>query len=444
MLPHGDPAESGNPPTPPARPIPIRHTTTRHRGDVEHVSRLGRILKEVAAEGTESDVVFAVLEALAVWHDVESWGYVESLAGPMVREVSLPGADNAAAPPLIPRDGLLPAAGVAVLDARDRRDLAFPADREVLLLMIRPRIATPWRIAMGRPEWCDEAMVADYGRSVTAALDELAAVELSRTAWALLQHLLPDTDSCLEAAHRAIAELSTVMKRPVGLAVHSHDGRALLMAGDAEPLALAPPTRSPQVIALPLDADLPIRAVLGARGSHGRLLRPRDERLLRAAAAPLASWLRNVAPRLTPVQERRSRLRTFEDLVQQYELNAAKLRHDVSMIIVSVADRVRVMNRTQAWVGHIRQQLRPSDLAGQLSGGDIGILLPQTSRDEAQIVAERLRRLIRSNEGFAPLASAPIGFATSSVDAPVPLSLLSAARPESSPVASEFYPSAGS
>jgi hypothetical protein len=414
----------------------MRHTA-RVITDVEHVSRLGRILKEVAAEGTESDVVFAMIEALAVWHDVESWGYVESLAGPMVREVSLPGADNAAAPPMIPRDGLLPTAGVAVLDARDRRDLGFGPDRDLLLLTIRPRIATPWRIALERPEWCDEAMLADYGRSVTAALDDLAAVELSRAAWALLQHLLPDSDSCLEAAHRAIEELATVMKRPVGLAVHSHDGRALLMAGDAEPLALAPPTRGTQAIAVPLDVELPIRAVLGARGVHGRLLRPRDERLLRAAAAPLTSWLRNVAPRLTPVQERRSRLRTFEDLVQQYELNAAKLRHDVSMIVVAVADRVRAMNRTQAWVGHIRQQLRPSDVAGQLSGGDIGILLPQTSKDEAHIVAERLRRLIRSTEGFAPLANAVIGLATSSVDSPVPLSLLSAARPPS-PVPGSF------
>jgi hypothetical protein len=348
----------------------------------------------------------------------------------MVREVSLPGADNAGAPPMIPRDGLLPAAGVAALDARDRRDLGFAPDREILLLTIRPRAATPWRIAVGRPEWGDEALLADYGRSITQALDDLAAVELSRAAWALLQHLLPDSDSCLEAAHRAIAELSAVMKRPAGLAVHSRNGRALLMAGDAEPFALAPPSRSTQAIAMPLDGDLPVHAVLGVRGIHGRPLRPRDERLLRAAAAPLASWLRHVAPRLAPVQERRSRLRAFEDLVAQYELNAAKFRHDVSMIVVAVGDRVRVMNRTQAWVSQIRQQLRPGDLAGQLSGGDIGILLPQTSRKEADVVAGRLRRLMRSNEGFAPLANAAIGMATSSVDARTPLSLLSAAQPD--------------
>jgi hypothetical protein len=400
------------------------------RGELQHLSRLGRILRQVAAEGTEADVVFALIEALAVWHDVEAFGYVESLAGPMVREVTLPGADSSNAPPLIPRDQLLPTAGVAPLDARERKDFGFAADHETVLLTIRPRIATPWRIAMERPAWYDEAMLADYGRSVTAALDDLASVELSRTAWALLQHLLPDTEHPIEAAHRAIEELASVMKRPVGLAVHSADGRALLMAGDAEPFALSGAARGTQAIALPLDTDLPIRAVLGARGVHGRLLRPRDERLLRAAAAPLTSWLWSVAPRLSPVQERRRGQRSFEDLVQLYELNAARLRHDVSMIIVSVAERARVMNRTQTWVGHIRQQLRPSDLAGQLSGGDIGILLPQTSRAEAHVVADRLRRIIRTTEGFAPLANAAIGLATSSVDAPTPLSLLTAARPQ--------------
>jgi hypothetical protein len=427
MRPHGPSSDSRSAPAAPslARGPAAPDAPSSASG---HVSRLGRILKETAADGTESDVVYALIEALAVWHDAESWGYVESLAGPMVRDAALPGSDQSAAPPFLPRDEVPAAAGIVAIAPRERKELGFAPDRDIVLLNIRPRVATPWRIAIEQPEWYDERLLADYGVRTAQALDELAAVELSRAAWALLQHLLPDVESPGDAAQRAMAELAQVMRRPVSLVVYSHDGRSLLTAGDAgEPAAVSEAIRTTHAIGVLIDGDLPVRAVVGARGSHGRLLRLRDERLLHAAAAPLKAWLRSTGRRLSPLQERRRRGRTFEDVVQQYELNAAKLRQDISMIVVGAAADGRGAERIQTWVGHIRQQLRPSDLAGQLAGGDIGILLPHTSNAEAHVVAERVRRLIASSEGFAPIADAAIGLATSSVDARPPQPLLDAA-----------------
>jgi hypothetical protein len=230
----------------------------------------------------------------------------------------------------------------------------------------------------------------------------------------MLQHLLPEAAPA-DAADRAIRELSSVMRCPVGLAVHTRDGRLLLASGDnTETLGRTTSACSRDLIAMTVGSARPRRAVLGARGSAGRPLGPRDERLLAAAAIPLAAWLRAVGGRLAPVHERRSRWRSFEEVVAQHEADAAALHHDLSMIVLEVSDAARSVDDPDTWVGDIRRQLRPSDLTGQLSGGDIGILLPQTSGEGASVVAARLRRLIDLEKRLAPLARAAISIATSS------------------------------
>jgi GGDEF domain-containing protein len=71
---------------------------------------------------------------------------------------------------------------------------------------------------------------------------------------------------------------------------------------------------------------------------------------------------------------------------------------------------------THACVVQIRGQLRPDDMAGTLSSGHIGVVLPDTPADGAGVVAERLRRLVTTDPGFGPFPQASVVFANSSSD----------------------------
>jgi hypothetical protein len=418
----------------PSVPPDVDPEMTPDGNGVSHpAGRLARILKQASGEGVDADVVRAFVEALAVWHDAEAWGYTLDLAGRMVRDVSLPGSAAGVVPAAIAADLLPSHGGLVRLGAREREKLGFISRDDLLLLGVRPHTATPWMLAIAHPDWRDDDLLEEYGRRLSTALDDLAAVESSRVTWAMLLHLLPAAQSPAQAVERALRELTVVLRRPTSLAVQDGGGRLLMGLGDsAESLSIAASAAAPprHLAAVALDPSLPFRAYLGVRGTPAHPLRARDLRVLTAAAAPLSAWLKEMVGRLTPSHERRRGPRSFEDIVAQQEAVASKLQHDVSMIVLALAENARSMNRTRTWVGHLRQQLRPSDLAGQLAGGDIGILLPYTSRDEARIVADRLRRLLNSDTALAPIAGAAIGVATSSAGMEVSQPLVDAAYPQ--------------
>jgi GGDEF domain-containing protein len=50
-------------------------------------------------------------------------------------------------------------------------------------------------------------------------------------------------------------------------------------------------------------------------------------------------------------------------------------------------------------------------MAGRLSSGHIGVVLPDTPHDGAAVVAERLRQLVRNDLGFGSFPDASIVFA---------------------------------
>ena len=72
----------------------------------------------------------------------------------------------------------------------------------------------------------------------------------------------------------------------------------------------------------------------------------------------------------------------------------------MASFILIVGRGVSVAPQTaQRWIRRLRPELRPTDLAGRLRSGEVGILLPQTPSDGAQVVAERLARLFQNAAG---------------------------------------------
>jgi hypothetical protein len=367
-----------------------------------------------------------------VWLDAESWGYVSSLRGRLALAVSLPGSDPGSAPvsidsAAVPPETAIGAGGVVRMTPLEQQRIGFRAAREMLMVRVRGRSVGDWVVFVAedpaRP--LDANEIAAYAEELARALDELAAIESSRLNWAMLQHLLPATASLSSAAENALAELAGAIGGSAALAVASHDGRRVVMIGDATAVMPAP-EKPPDVLSVPLDLASPYHGVLGVRRAAGEIT-TRDDRLVRSAAVTIAAWLNAVGGRLSHVTERRSGFRSFDQVVDQHATDAFARRHDVSVIVISPSPETRI-ETVRRWIGRFRSQLRPTDLVGQLASGDVGILLPDTPHDGARTVADRVRRIISAETGFAAQPHAIIRLASRSADSPPTSSLLREVR----------------
>ena len=120
---------------------------------------------------------------------------------------------------------------------------------------------------------------------------------------------------------------------------------------------------------------------------------PRDLKLFEAATASFTAWLPSALRRIG-AGERRGVVRSFDQIVDRYAREAHAAQDDASLILISVGERALSLDTTHTWIKRLRPQLRPTDLAGRLASGELGILLLQTPHSGAQVVARRLWRVL--------------------------------------------------
>jgi hypothetical protein len=81
----------------------------------------------------------------------------------------------------------------------------------------------------------------------------------------------------------------------------------------------------------------------------------------------------------------------------------------VTAVVLLIRDAVLSPGSTQRWVAGMRGQMRPSDLAGMLVEGEIGLLMHDTTAQHAKSIASRLRTVVDGLPGTDPIM---IGVAT--------------------------------
>jgi len=206
------------------------------------------------------------------------------------------------------------------------------------------------------------------------------------------------------------------------------DGARVLTIGDLAELSSLPvPTRHRHVLTMPIDLPSPYRAVIGiVREACLTPLTRRDDLLVQSTASTLGTWLRATASRLPIELERRTGRRSFDQLIEQQADLVMAGGQPVSIIIISLGtDAMYLDQAAQACVSHVRGLLRPSDMAGRLASGHIGVVLPNTPADAANIVAERVVQLMSSHNDFELFPNAALATASRSPDVMNPsLSLL--------------------
>lgn len=377
--------------------------------DWRELSVLHQVLQRTVATGSESSVLHAYLEALAIWAETNTRGYLGNDADHYVLEVALPGAVATDAPRSL--------SAAAVASVRDRRRLTpgeahalgFTAGEDTILSLIRVADQTPWLLAYsGRFTDADEARIALLEDMLAPALQAAGEVEASRLMWVLMQQLVDRARAPRDAAVAALAELERAALCTAALLIAKRDGPTVLQLGLPVPDAGrhdAWPSAVVQHFALQVPE--PFEASLTMWRPADRPFCPRETRLGTIGASVFADWCQGVLTR-GELDPRTATVATTD--------RRRAVGGEVSLLVILPDPAKTADSLRETWLGDIRPQLRPADVIGALPSGEISVLLPGAAEPDAQAVAARLSRLFTQRPALAMLVGAPIGIA--SVDRP--------------------------
>ena len=154
--------------------------------------------------------------------------------------------------------------------------------------------------------------------------------------------------------------------------------------------------------------------------------------LTSGTAAPVAATIPEQSSRAAAAQsdrrERRTAHRPFQAWIERLASQAIKEGGQASVIVISIPDEDVRPEFIQAQVTRIRNDLRPSDFAGSIAGGEIGVLLRDTPPDRAAAVSARLEKLLQWDVNTGKAIQPSIGVASWSAETPIAGSILRAAR----------------
>ncbi len=236
-----------------------------------------------------------------------------------------------------------------------------------------------------------------YFAALAHALNAAVAVEASRLTWAVMQQFVAG-ESASQAAARALAEVSSVLKAEGYFLVRAADGSTVLTAGTpGGGTAERSPLTDGATLRTPIDVPAPFTAVFEMRACGDHVFTERDVKLFDSARETFDMWLPPVLRQLRAGAERRGVASSFDEILDRYARDAYASRDLASFILIGGRDVPVGAQTTQRWIRRLRPELRPTDLAGRLRSGEVGILLLQTPSDGAQVVARRLARLFQSS-----------------------------------------------
>jgi hypothetical protein len=372
----------------------LARSAGEHRGNLHQISALYQLLHAAIATGSEREVIRTFAEALSIWEEIEVLAYRADLNGRFTLAVALPGSDPAIVPRSVDPDRAPDGPLVMGLSTAERAELGFGGPGETILARLSSE-GGRWMVAMNAAGVAADVERAEmYAAALGQALNGCVAVETSRLSWAVMQQFV-DRDPPHEAARRALDELRHALEASASFAVFGPDGALVFAVGDGRPASrsAAPATEAGTLRAL-VQAPGTFRAVLEAHTTASReAFNPRDVRLFETVVTSFRAWLPAALRRLGG-GERRGIVRSFDQIVDRYARESHAANDAASLILISAGADALSLDTTHAWIRRLRPQLRPTDLAGRLASGELGILLLQTPPAGAHVVARRLSRVL--------------------------------------------------
>lgn len=392
------------------------------------IASLQRLLNEAVARGSVRNVVSAFVETLAVWRDLEVYGYVAGASGQFLLSVSPLGADRSAMSPELD-DAAMPADRAVVrLSVSEIKRLGFGSvARDVLLRRISTDTGASWLMVFaGAVDSRDEPRLTVYSDLLRESLNDLTAETTDRVVAAIRRHLARTTEPVEMTAQSALDEVIAAVGASHGaLAVMTAGGTQALAVGNTDLLTASEDRAAPDrlVVQSAHDGDVMSLAVAGEDGRF--TAHERD--ILQAAVALLQPWARAARERSGQAERRVAHL-PFQAWIERVASETIQEGGHASVIVISIPDSALRPGFIQTQVAKIRNQLRPSDFTGNLTASEIAVLLRDTPADHAAFVRARLKKLLEADEGAGEAIRPSIGMISCSAESPFDGSIVRAAR----------------
>ena len=368
---------------------------------LNRVAPLAQLLGQASEHESDRELIRLFGEAIAVWHDIEVSGYVETTSGTFARDVTLPGTRKGERPATIPSVGLPDTTDLARLPQGHLDRFGLPVNTDVYVRRFRGTDRRSWLLVFtGEISPYDLQRIAAYVALLDLALSLTTSAFTARIARAVGGQLA-GIDATPEAqAMRALEELRTALGAAVAtLQIESKGG--------IQRLRVSCPAEASES-----EADAGARLLLVKRSerhytttvSLGRneslQFTPRDHAAATAAAQMFDVWASAVFDTAHAHRERRAAPRGFADLLQRSAREALDRGSPITVVVLVIRESVALPGSTQQWVAGIRGQLRASDLAGMLGEGEIGLLMHETGSEQAKGIADRLRAVVGGDPGL--------------------------------------------
>lgn len=392
------------------------------------IASLQRLLNEAVSRGSVRNVVSAFVETLAVWRDLEVYGYVAGASGQFFLSVSPLGADHSAMSAELD-DAAMPADSAMVrLSVSEIKRFGFGSvARDVLIRRISSDTGGSWLMVFaGAVDSHDEPRLTVYSDLLRESLNDLSAETIDRVVAAIMRHLSRTSEPLEMTAQSALDEvIAAVGARQGALALTTTGGTQALAVGNTDLLTAPEHRAAPDrlVVQSMHDGDLMALAVAGEDGRFTA----HERGILEAAVALLQPWARAARQRSGQAERRTAHL-PFQAWIERLASETIQEGGHASVILISIPDMALRPGFMQAQVAKIRNQLRPSDFTGNLTAGEIAVLLRDTPADHAAFVRARLKKLLEGDEGAGEAIRPSIGMISCSAESPFDGSIVRAAR----------------
>ena len=367
---------------------------------LNRVAPLAQLLGQASARESDRELIRLFGEAIAVWHDIEVSGYVETTAGVFARDVTLPGTKKGERPAVIPSVGLPDSTDLVRLPQGHLDRFGLPVNDDVFVRRFKGKDGRSWLMVFtGEIGEYDLQRIGAYVALLDLALlvsTSAFTARITRTIAASLATLdVPETQ-----AARALEELRAALGAAAAtLTIESSSGVPAINitapAGASEVHADASAFR----LVLVKRSERHYNTTLSLGRNESLQFTPRDHAAATLAVSMFDAWAPAALGGARARFERRAAPRGFAEVLHRSAREALERGAPIAVVVLLIRDAASLPGSTQRWVAGIRAQLRASDLAGMLGEAEIGLLMMDTGAEQAKSIAERLRAVVGGEPG---------------------------------------------
>jgi hypothetical protein len=380
---------------------------------VRRLSAAMRFMSQMHGLGTEADLIQAVIQAAAVWYDLDARAYRRDLAGHDILEMSLPSAQVENDPRELTTGALVSADRAARISSMTEFEQLgwHNAQREVVLLPIAPGGRIRWLVVVpGAIDGETESTLLLVCRTAASVLEQLASQEARSLADRLAARLAESNGTAAPAADAVLAEFMAATGAVRGmLAIRGRaaDKMSVLAArgdvGRAGPefdVVPGQPRLAPERLALALGLGGAVEALVDLGAGPTTPFTVRAAALAEAGVPLIGAWLAGLvaAGRRAPVSERTevSSAPPIEQPMREEVARARRLELKGGVVVMSLEARntADTIQLRRTLIQALKAEIRSADLLGQLATGEYAALLVRANESGIRSAERRLRERI--------------------------------------------------